>query len=116
MLVSVAKDSRTLPALQASRRFVVNFMRHDCEEMCRLFASRADDKFDQVAWTAGEGGVPILDGAAVAHAQCETLEEMEIGDHIVFTGLVHAGAGPSPEDLPIVYFRRGFSAAPHQAS
>ncbi len=112
MLVSVAKDSRTLPALLASKRFVVNFMRHDCEEVCRLFASRADDKFDQVAWTPGEGGVPILHEGAVAHAECTTLEEMEIGDHIVVTGLVHAGVAPAREDVPIVYFRKTFSPAP----
>ena len=85
-------------------------MRHDCADVCRLFASRAEDKFAQVAWTAGEGGVPILHEGAVAHAECTVLEEIEIGDHIVLTGLVHAGARPDPDDRPIVYFRRGFSA------
>jgi flavin reductase (DIM6/NTAB) family NADH-FMN oxidoreductase RutF len=112
VLVSVAKNSRTLPALLASKRFVVNFMRHDCEEICRLFASRADDKFDHIAWTPGAGGVPILHEGAVAHAECTTLDEMEIGDHIVVTGLVQAGSSPDPEDVPIVYFRKAFSAAP----
>lgn len=110
MLVSLDKGSRTLPAMRASGRFVVNFMRHDCADVCRLFASRADDKFEQVAWTAGEGGVPILHEGAVAHAECTVLEEIEIGDHIVLTGLVHAGATPDPGDVPIVYYRRGFSA------
>ena len=110
VLVSLDKGSRTLPAMRASGRFVVNFMRHDCADVCRLFASRADDKFDQVAWTAGEGGVPILHEGAVAHAECIVLEEIEIGDHIVLTGLVHAGGTPDPTDVPIVYFRRGFSA------
>lgn len=110
VLVSLDKGSRTLPAMRASGRFVVNFMRHDCADVCRLFASRADDKFDQVAWTAGEGGVPILHEGAVAHAECTVLEEIEIGDHIVLTGLVHAGGTPDPADVPIVYFRRGFSA------
>lgn len=109
VLVSLDKASRTLPAMQASGRFVVNFMRHDHAEVCRLFASRADDKFEQVAWTPGEGGVPILHEGTVAHAECTVLQEIEIGDHIVLTGLVHAGARPDPEDVPIVYFRRGFS-------
>ena len=109
VLVSLDRGSRTLPAMQASGRFVVNFMRHDCADVCRLFASRAEDKFEQVAWTAGEGGVPILHEGAVAHAECTVLEEIEIGDHVVFTGLVHAGGRPDPEDMPIVYFRRGFS-------
>ena len=60
LLVCVDSDSRTLPALLHSKRFVVNFMRHDCAEICSLFASKADDKFSTVAWTPGLGGVPIL--------------------------------------------------------
>src|SRR3954454_24327215 len=36
LLVCIDKDSRTLPALRASRRFVVNFMRDDHAETCAL--------------------------------------------------------------------------------
>lgn len=111
VLVSLDRESRTLPAIRASGRFVVNLMRHDCEEVCRLFASRADDKFARVAWLPGAGGVPILHEGTVAHAECTVLQEIEIGDHVVFTGLVQAGARPDPADVPIVYYRRSFSPA-----
>lgn len=111
LLVCIDRDSRTLPALRQSRRFVVNFMRDDHAEICELFASKAEDKFAAVAWTPGLDGVPILHEGAVAHAQCITLEELEIGDHVVVTGRVEAGAGPTPDDVPIVWFRRGFSSA-----
>ena len=70
-------------------------MRDDHAEICELFASKADDKFGSVAWTPGLGGVPILHEGAVAHAECVTLEELEIGDHVVVTGRVEAGAGPT---------------------
>ena len=53
LLVCVDRDSRTLPALRQSRRFVVNFMRDDHAEICELFASKAEDKFASVAWTPG---------------------------------------------------------------
>jgi flavin reductase (NADH) len=112
LLVCVDLNSRTLPALLHTRRFVVNFMRDDCEELCRLFASKADDKFERVAWTPGLGGVPILHEGAIAHAECSTLEELEIGDHVVVTGLVEAGDPPDPAAAPIVYFRKEFSGAP----
>jgi flavin reductase (DIM6/NTAB) family NADH-FMN oxidoreductase RutF len=112
LLVCVDRNSRTLPALQHSKRFVVNFMRDDCAELCALFASKADDKFAQVAWTPGLGGVPVLHEGAVAHAECSTLEELEIGDHVVVTGLVEAGAPPDPDQVPIVYFRRSYASAP----
>jgi flavin reductase (NADH) len=112
LLVCVDLNSRTLPALRHSRRFVVNFMRDDCAEICRLFASKSDDKFEHVAWTPGLGGMPILHEGAIAHAQCSTLEELEIGDHVVVTGLVESGDAPDPEAAPIVYFRKEFSGAP----
>jgi flavin reductase (DIM6/NTAB) family NADH-FMN oxidoreductase RutF len=112
LLVCVDSNSRTLPALLHTKRFVVNFMRDDCAEICRLFASKADDKFEHVAWTPGIGGVPILHEGAVAHAECATLDELEVGDHVVVTGLVEAGAAPAASDVPIVYFRRSFSSAP----
>lgn len=112
LLVSVNRGSRTLPALLHLKRFVVNFMRDDCAELCALFASKADDKFSRVAWTAGLGGVPILHEGAVAHAECATLEELEVGDHVVVTGLVEKGSPPEPDDVPIVYFRREYSSAP----
>jgi flavin reductase (DIM6/NTAB) family NADH-FMN oxidoreductase RutF len=112
LLVCIDRDSRTLPALRQSRRFVINFMRDDHGEICALFASKAEDKFASVAWTPGLDGVPILHEGAVAHAECITLEELEIGDHVVVTGRVEAGSGPQPGDVPIVWFRRGFASAP----
>lgn len=112
LLVCVDRSSRTLPALQHSRRFVVNFMRDDCAEICNLFASKADDKFSHVSWKPGLGGVPVLHEGAVAHAECTTLAEIEVGDHVVVTGLVEAGAPPAPDQVPIVWFRKSFASAP----
>ena len=112
LLVCIDRDSRTLPALRESRRFVVNFMRDDHAEICELFASKAADKFSAVAWTPGLEGAPVLHEGAIAHAECITLEELEIGDHVVVTGRVEAGSGPNVDDVPIVWFRRGFSSAP----
>lgn len=112
LLICVDRNSRTLPALRQRRRFVVNFMRDDHAEICALFASKTEDKFSQIAWTPGVDGVPILHEGAVAHAECTTHDELEIGDHVVVTGLVEAGSPPTADDVPIVWFRRGFASAP----
>jgi len=112
LLVCVDRDSRTLPALLARKRFVVNFMRDDHEEICRLFASKVDDKFADVAWTAGRHGIPVLHEGAIAHAECETLDELVIGDHVVVTGLVVRGDPPAETDRPIVYFNKTYASAP----
>jgi len=111
LLVCVDRNSRTLPALVHSKRFVVNFMRDNCAELCALFASKADDKFSRVSWSEGAAGVPILHDHSIAYAECSTMEELEIGDHVVVTGLVESGRVPENADVPIVYFRRGYSSA-----
>jgi flavin reductase (DIM6/NTAB) family NADH-FMN oxidoreductase RutF len=115
LLVCVARNSRTLPALLHTKRFVVNFMRDDHAELCALFASKADDKFANVSWTPGAGGIPILHEGAIAHAECTTLEEHDVGDHVVVLGLVEGAAPPDPDEVPIVYFRKEYASAPAPA-
>ena len=72
LLVCVDKESRTLPALLHSRRFVVNFLAERRDELARLFASKTDDKFGGVAWEPGLGGMPCLREDSLAYAECET--------------------------------------------
>lgn len=112
LLVCVDLTSRTLPALRETRRFAVNFMGDDCEEICRLFASKAHDKFEHVAWRPGIGGVPILHEDSIAHAECRVRDDLVVGDHAVITGVVEAGSQPEGESTPIVYFRRAFHRSP----
>jgi flavin reductase (DIM6/NTAB) family NADH-FMN oxidoreductase RutF len=110
LLVCLDLTSRTLPAVRSSGRFAVNFMRADCEAVCRRFATKADDKFDHLTWARGVGGVPLLSGHAVAIAECAVQDELEVGDHAVVTGLVEGGSPPESTSEPILYFRRSFQA------
>ena len=45
MLVSIDRTSRTLPALEKHRAFVINFLKDAAEDVATLFASKSDDKF-----------------------------------------------------------------------
>jgi flavin reductase (DIM6/NTAB) family NADH-FMN oxidoreductase RutF len=108
LLVCVDLASRTLPALRARRRFVVNFLREGCSEVAMRFASKADEKFEGLEWRPNESGLPVLTGAALAWAECETVEELVTGDHVVVFGRVERGAGPSDEDTPLMYYRRSW--------
>ncbi|HET9508124.1 MAG TPA: flavin reductase family protein [Gaiellaceae bacterium] len=116
LLVCVDRTSRTLAALRHARRFVVNFMSDGCADLCALFASKADDKFADVAWEPGLGGVPCLVEQALAIAECRTEQELEAGDHLVLTGVVEAGRRPDPERVPILYYRRTYGSTPTAAS
>jgi flavin reductase (DIM6/NTAB) family NADH-FMN oxidoreductase RutF len=110
LLVCVDKDSRTLPALLHSRRFVVNFLAERRDELAQLFASKAEDKFAAVSWEPGLGGMPCLREDSLAYAECQTEQELEAGDHVIVTGLVVGGLAPDPASVPILYFRRSYSS------
>ena len=108
LLVCVDLTSRTLPALRAGGRFVVNFLREGRAELARLFASKRDDKFQHVAWRATASGIPVLADDALAWAECVTVQELEPGDRVVLLGQVEEGAGAADEDAPLMYYRRSW--------
>ena len=85
-------------------------------DLCALFASKAEDKFAEVRWEPGLGGVPCLTEDALAYAECLTEQELEVGDHLILIGLVEAGSPPDPERAPILYFRRAYGSTPTAAS
>jgi flavin reductase (DIM6/NTAB) family NADH-FMN oxidoreductase RutF len=107
ILVCVDLASRTLGALRSTRRFVVNFMAAGRSELCLLFASKEEDKFSNVAWRATETGLPLLHEDVLAWAECATLHELEIGDHVLFVGRVEDG-GVQREHEPLMYYRRSW--------
>jgi len=109
LLVCVDQTSRTLPALREGGRFVVNFLREGRAELARLFASKRDDKFDDVSWRPGANGIPVLEDDALAWAECVTVQEIEPGDHVVLLGRVEEGEGAAADaDAPLMYYRRSW--------
>jgi flavin reductase (NADH) len=108
LLVCVDLGARTLPVLRRSRRFVVNFIREGRSDLCLLFASKADDKFEQVRWTETAGGLPLLSDDLVAWAECETERELEIGDHVVVVAEVVDGGVAATNEAPLMYYRRSW--------
>src|SRR5215472_10756173 len=54
VLVCIDKSSNTLPALQASGGFTVNFLAGGREHLAVLYASKAEEKFEGIAWRRPE--------------------------------------------------------------
>jgi flavin reductase (DIM6/NTAB) family NADH-FMN oxidoreductase RutF len=109
VLVCVDQASNTLPALRQAGGFSVNFLAHGREALAIRFASKADEKFEGVAWAvpeAPEGG-PVLIEDCSAYAVCLTREAFEAGDHWVFLGEVVEG-GVIEGRSPLVYHRRTY--------
>jgi flavin reductase (DIM6/NTAB) family NADH-FMN oxidoreductase RutF len=115
VLVSVDRTSRTLPALQHSRCFVINFLRAGAEEVSIMFASKRDDKFAGLTWTPSPlaNGAPILDECVVAVAECVVETVHEAGDHVVFIGRVVGGK--LADGVPLMYYRRAYAPWPAPA-
>ena len=89
VLWSIALSSWSRPKWQAARGFAVNILAEEQHDICKLFASRTEDRFSQVNWHRGLDGLPLLDGA-VATLQCRFWARYPGGDHEIMVGEVMA--------------------------
>jgi flavin reductase (DIM6/NTAB) family NADH-FMN oxidoreductase RutF len=109
LLVCVDRASRTLPALRHAGRFAVNFIAEPHAGVAITFASKAEDKFAELAWRASGNGMPVLDGYSHAWADCRVDQEIDAGDHVVLIAAVtHGGLVEEHGQRPLTYFRRTF--------
>lgn len=108
LLVCVDLGSRTLAALRGRRRFVVNFMAENRSHLCLLFASKTEDKFAEVTWSLTRGGLPLLNDDVLAWAECQTVHDIEIGDHAVLVARVDNGGVQPDHEVPLLYYRRSW--------
>ena len=97
VLWSQALTSRSLPAFRDSDHFAVNILADDQIAISQHFARPQEDKFANMEFTDGLGGVPVLQGT-VAHFECVKVAEYPAGDHIIYLGRVervgHSGRRP----------------------
>ena len=108
MLVCVDRTSTTLPAIRHSGRFAVNYLAAGREAIARLFATKEPDKFGEVAWQPAPSGMPWLHQDSVALAECEVMQEIAAGDHVIFIGRVGGGVPPAEDARPLLYYRKGY--------
>jgi flavin reductase (DIM6/NTAB) family NADH-FMN oxidoreductase RutF len=101
VLVCVDAGARTRRAIELRTGFAVNVLAADQEEVARRFASKVTDKFEGVAWRAGDTGVPVLEGALAA-VECRVAHTIPAGTHIVYLGEVLAGRWATGD--PLLYY------------
>ncbi|MFG2873473.1 flavin reductase family protein [Streptomyces sp. NPDC048337] len=109
LLISVGKESRTLPAIVSSQAFAVNFLSAAGESTSRLFASKAADKFADVEWepSALANGAPLLTGVALGYAECRVEDALQVSDHWLFIARVE-GTAVFPRE-PLLYRKGRYS-------
>jgi len=97
VLWSQALTSKSLAAFRESDYFAVNILADDQVAISQHFARSQDDKFANMEYSDGLGGVPVLRGT-VAHFECVKVAAYPAGDHIIYLGRVervsHSGRRP----------------------
>ncbi|GHC86726.1 flavin reductase family protein [Novosphingobium pokkalii] len=97
------KRSGSWPRIAATGRFCVNVLGADQLDLCRRFASRADDKFAELAHGHSPAGLPLLDNA-LAWIDCRIERVEDIGDHWLVVGAVEA-LDSRAGGTPLLFFR-----------
>ncbi|MGI9594875.1 MAG: flavin reductase family protein [Acidimicrobiales bacterium] len=91
--------------MEESGHFCVNILCQDQMELCGVMASKADDKFEGVAYESAPGsGAPILPDVH-AVIDCRIHEVVEAGDHNLIIGRVLSLE--SKRDAPPMVFYKG---------
>lgn len=106
ILFCPGKQSSTWPKIQAAGSFCVNVLAEDQEDVSRVFASSAADKFAEIGWKKSGNGSPIIDGV-LAFVDCTVADVIESGDHYIVVGQVH-DLEVRHEGGPLVFFRGGY--------
>jgi flavin reductase (DIM6/NTAB) family NADH-FMN oxidoreductase RutF len=107
VLWSLGLHAGSLPLFHAGTHYVINVLAADQLELCKRFAYGKGDRFADTAYTLGQSGLPILDGA-LAWFECHNRSRYEEGDHVIFVGEVER-CGLSDGAAPLVFQGGQFS-------
>jgi 3-hydroxy-9,10-secoandrosta-1,3,5(10)-triene-9,17-dione monooxygenase reductase component len=106
VLFCASNTSSSLARIQSSGQFCVNVLAEDQEDICRIFASKTDDKFATIGWHPSANHTPRLDGG-LAHIDCDVDQVIAAGDHTIVIGAV-TDLAVHHEGGPLLFFRSGY--------
>ncbi|RYF61438.1 MAG: flavin reductase [Comamonadaceae bacterium] len=98
VLWSLARGAASMAALSTGSHYAVNILAANQKELAQRFSQKAVDRWEDVEFTHGSGGAPVIAGA-VATFECFNRSRYDEGDHVIFVGEVERcsyAAGASP--------------------
>lgn len=87
ILWSLARNAWSMPVFDQAEGFCVNILSADQADLCKLFSSRTEDRFSDIAWHRDALGYPVLEGT-LARLSCRKWATYDGGDHEIFLGQV----------------------------
>jgi flavin reductase (DIM6/NTAB) family NADH-FMN oxidoreductase RutF len=100
-------QSTSWPRIEAAGHYCVNILAEDQEEVARVFAGKAEDKFTGAGWRPSPAtGAPVL-ADVLAWIDCRIDAVHRAGDHSIVVGRV-LDLEIGHEGRPLVFFRGGF--------
>lgn len=115
LLLCINRQSPAATAILQNRAFCANLLAEDQQNLANLFAGRSDtdraERFDRVAWEAGDLGQPLLTGAS-ATFECRLATALLWETHHIFVGRV-AAVRLSDNASALLYGQRAYRKAIH---
>jgi len=109
VLVCANQASMTHSVIEEGGIFAVNILAEHQQEVSNLFASSEHEssRLERVAWSEGETGAPLIDGA-LATLECKVRRAYREGSHTIYIGEV--AAVHTNDTTPLVYYQGGYRA------
>ena len=109
-----ARSSLTWQRMRRTRRFGVNVLGRQHERFTRRATPAGADRFANLDWELGPGGVPLLTDA-LASLECQIVAEQPAGDHWIVVGRVDR-LRTTPVNDPLVFFAGTFGTLQSQTA
>jgi len=106
VLFCAGQHSSTWPKVREVGSFCINLLAENQEDVCRVFASKADDKFAEIGWKHSGNGSPLLEGV-LGYIDCTLETVVASGDHDIVVGAV-TDLEVLHEGGPLLFFRGGY--------
>lgn len=104
VLFSMSRAANSFVAWQQAKRYAINVLSEDQEELSNKFARAKAEKWIGQTILGGKSGVPLLPNAVIAF-ECEAYDRHDGGDHEIFVGrVVELHENRAKRGHPLVFF------------
>ena len=108
VMVCVAHGTNTHGFMEKNKRFGVNILKQEQQELGAYFARRPENRTGDVEYhySEAENKIPVLEGSMVFFG-CEVLGSHVYGDHTIYVGLVNE-MRRNESGAPLMFYNSGW--------